>query len=543
MLQIYRRKVVKQNQTLKLVLGDIEETSSLKSRVSMNSSFDGGPSAQNRNFKRKRSNSLSDSTKIFSAGIAFSFAHQRVTRNLAQDIGLSPETVRCLSILSPQNNSVKKKKKNPNETTVQNKPVTEGTPSTSNISHYISPSAESIEHLTSSPIVQKRKSLKPPLCRKRLIDVMDAARDVMGAVRDVIPVACEALPSKMLLLLWLRSIPCFNTTAATREALRAKYDTAQCNERMGGTSEVRSQVNLSQTQEERNVIPSNEEELNEKLICIGGNNNQGNEVISIEICSDFGSTWNKFHRIDTGRYGFACCTYKNNIILIGGTKAYRLCTEYDPKNITFTELEPLPDERCEHVATIINSKLLVVGGLYKKQSLISLNLDEKNGKWRDRKSSSELKNGSTGCSVNDKFYVFGALLSNSCECYCPQDDSWRSFPKMKEERYLAGCCSDNNKFIYVVGGWDWKNNTHLTSMERFDVVIEQWSSLKSSIGVGRQGLTLTVFKNQIILIGGRDEDDKKYKTIQKYDSISDSWSQIGNLNDARAYHCTVNLKF
>ncbi|KAG1687954.1 putative 4-coumarate--CoA ligase 3 [Nymphon striatum] len=49
---------------------------------------------------------------------------------------------------------------------------------------------------------------------------MDAARDVMDAVRDVIPVACEALLSKMLLLLmWLCSIPCFNDTAATREAL------------------------------------------------------------------------------------------------------------------------------------------------------------------------------------------------------------------------------------------------------------------------------------------------------------------------------------
>ncbi|KAG1714077.1 putative phosphoenolpyruvate synthase [Nymphon striatum] len=52
-----------------------------------------------------------------------------------------------------------------------------------------------------------------------ITDVMDAASDVMDAVRDVIPVACEALLSKMLLLLWLRSIPCFNDTAATREAL------------------------------------------------------------------------------------------------------------------------------------------------------------------------------------------------------------------------------------------------------------------------------------------------------------------------------------
>ncbi|KAG1669024.1 Kelch-like ECH-associated protein 1 [Nymphon striatum] len=122
----------------------------------------------------------------------------------------------------------------------------------------------------------------------------------------------------------------------------------------------------------------------------------------------------------------------------------------------------------------------------------------------------------------DTFYVFGGDESNRCDCYCPQDDSWRSLPKMKEERLYAGSCYDNNKFIYVVGGSDERNQICLTSMERFDVVIEQWSSLKSSIGVGRLGLTLTVFKNQIILIGGEDEDKKKCKSIQKYDSISDS---------------------
>ncbi|KAG1654298.1 Kelch-like ECH-associated protein 1 [Nymphon striatum] len=123
---------------------------------------------------------------------------------------------------------------------------------------------------------------------------------------------------------------------------------------------------------------------------------------------------------------------------------------------------------------------------------------------------------------HDKFYVFGGNLSNSCEYYSPHDDSWRSLPKMKEERIYAGCCYDNNKFIYVVGGWDKRNEICLTSMERFNVENEQWSILKSSIGVGREGLTLTVFKNQIILIGGRDIDNKKHKTIQKYDSISDS---------------------
>ncbi|KAG1660945.1 hypothetical protein GQR58_021780 [Nymphon striatum] len=60
---------------------------------------------------------------------------------------------------------------------------------------------------------------RAPWTTEQRSDVMDAARDVMDAVRDVIPVACEALLSKMSLLLWLRSIPCFNATATTREAL------------------------------------------------------------------------------------------------------------------------------------------------------------------------------------------------------------------------------------------------------------------------------------------------------------------------------------
>ncbi|KAG1651905.1 Kelch-like protein 12 [Nymphon striatum] len=171
------------------------------------------------------------------------------------------------------------------------------------------------------------------------------------------------------------------------------------------------------------------------------------------------------------------------IILIGGYGAEQSCTKYDPKNKTFIELEPLPDRR-------------------------------------NRKSSLEIRDGSTGCSVNNKFYVFGGGYLNSCEYYCPQEDTWRPLLKMKEERCKAGSCYDNNKFIYVVGGYN-RNFSDFTSMERFDVEIGQWLTLKSSIGVGRWGLTLTMFKNQIILIGGNDYNNT-YNTIQKYDSIRDS---------------------
>ncbi|KAG1657556.1 Kelch-like protein 8 [Nymphon striatum] len=270
---------------------------------------------------------------------------------------------------------------------------------------------------------------------------------------------------------------------------------------------------------------ANEEELNEHLICIGGVGGGvggGEASKSIEICSDLGSSWNKFDEIDPGRSLFTSCTYENYIILIGGSGTERLCTKYDPKDKRFIELEPLPKNKDGHVATIINSELFICGGWSIEKSLISLNLKEQNGKWRNRKSSLENRIGSTGCSVNCKFYVFGGYYSNSCEYYCPQENHWRPLPKMKEKRCLAGSCYDNNKFIYVIGGQDYEHNIYLTTMERFDVQIGQWLTLKSSIGVGRRGLTLTMFKNQLILIGGEDKDGKCHKTTQKYDSILDS---------------------
>ncbi|KAG1714773.1 Kelch-like protein 28 [Nymphon striatum] len=283
------------------------------------------------------------------------------------------------------------------------------------------------------------------------------------------------------------------------------------------------------------IIQTITKKLNEHLICIGGFNEVTNDTSkSIEICYNLGSSWSGYDETDTRRVEFAVCTYEK-----------RLCTKYNPQCKSFTELEPLPDPRYRHVATIINSELFVLGGGLNgtEKSLISLNLNEEKGKWRNRESSLQPRCGSTGCSANGKFYVFGGYMSNSCEYYCPQQYSWKSLPKMKEERWFAGSCYDNKKFIYVVAGMDLNNKRCLTSMERFNVDIGQWLTLKSSIGVGLCGLTLTVFENHIILIGGCDQKNKTYKAIQKYDWISDSWIKIGNLKETRAFHCTGNWIF
>ncbi|KAG1682282.1 Kelch-like protein 12 [Nymphon striatum] len=182
-----------------------------------------------------------------------------------------------------------------------------------------------------------------------------------------------------------------------------------------------------------------------------------------------------------------CDLSDNFIILIGGYGAEQLCSKYDAKNKTFSNLKPLPCKRVQHVATIINSVLFICGGFFNKDANFK------------KMENGEIEN----------------LL-------------WRFEMDLLDVRLMWTRMT--------------RNDIYHTSMERFDVEIGQWLTLKSSIGVGREGLTLTIFKNQLILIGGQDKDYKRHKTIQKYDLILDSWSQIGQLDEARSFHCTVNIQ-
>ncbi|KAG1651908.1 Ring canal kelch protein [Nymphon striatum] len=119
----------------------------------------------------------------------------------------------------------------------------------------------------------------------------------------------------------------------------------------------------------------------------------------------------------------------------------------------------------------------------------------------------------------NKFYVFGGMNSNSCEYYCPQEDTWRPLLKMKEERCMPVVAMTTiNLFMLLVSGYDWRNNIDLTSMERFDVEIGQWLTLKSSIGVGHEGRYNNTQHKEIVV--GLEVIIRLEKGVRQGDSIS-----------------------
>jgi len=62
---------------------------------------------------------------------------------------------------------------------------------------------------------------------------------------------------------------------------------------------------------------------------------------------------------------------------------------------------------------------------------------------------------------------------------------------------LTGVCS-LDQFIYAVGGYD--GNSQLSSVERYDVGADQWTTV-TSINCPRSALSVSVVDNSIYAIG------------------------------------------
>ena len=62
---------------------------------------------------------------------------------------------------------------------------------------------------------------------------------------------------------------------------------------------------------------------------------------------------------------------------------------------------------------------------------------------------------------------------------------------------FAGVCS-LEQFIYAVGGYD--GTSQLSSMERYDVGLDQWTAI-TSMNCPRSALSVSVVENRIYAIG------------------------------------------
>ncbi|KAG1650716.1 Kelch-like protein 20 [Nymphon striatum] len=275
------------------------------------------------------------------------------------------------------------------------------------------------------------------------------------------------------------------------------------------------------------------------LICFGGINESELMNSAVEISNNETNMWGIYHQMNQPRKFFTAVTWKDCVILVGGYATEINCTKYDLGDRTYTEMTKLPTSRREHGAAIIGSELYVSGGCFNPSSVISLDLDDSNGEWIAEEPMWHKRIGHAICSLKGLLFCCGGESLDSCESYNPKTKKWILLAAMKRIRKFSACCHDHDKLIYVAGGRDDRNKLFHSSVERYDINTNQWSTLQSSIGPSRWGCTMTMLKGNLILIGGQDRKGKVYDTVQKYSTETATWTEAGQLQCGRVEHQAV----
>jgi hypothetical protein len=94
---------------------------------------------------------------------------------------------------------------------------------------------------------------------------------------------------------------------------------------------------------------------------------------------------------------------------------------------------------------------------------------------------------------------------------------------------------EQDERAYVMGGLA---GITLSSMERYDVSSEQWSSA-AAMAFARYDMGACVIAGEVYVTGGEDEAGDSLSSVEKYTPSSDTWSAVAPMPDARTNHTAV----
>ena len=106
------------------------------------------------------------------------------------------------------------------------------------------------------------------------------------------------------------------------------------------------------------------------------------------------------------------------------------------------------------------------------------------------------------CSFMGNTYVLGGFTQqkpiNTCLMFCPTDCSWKEVAEMNVSRYIASCTVFEGKIV-VSGGLN--NNGRLTTVEAYDHIANTWTNMPNMVEERHHHKSVAV-KNKLFIVFG-----------------------------------------
>jgi N-acetylneuraminic acid mutarotase len=236
-------------------------------------------------------------------------------------------------------------------------------------------------------------------------------------------------------------------------------------------------------------------------------------------------TWTTKKPIPTSRSSFGIAVYQNKIYVIGGNVGFDSTTElpilcslnevYDPLTDTWESKKPMPTNRSQLNANVVNGKIYLIGGRTGGQySTVDLNevYDPETDSWTTKASIPYPVVQYASAVVPDKIYIIGgqdeysdSMNLDLVQIYDPSTDTWSFGTPMPNVVWQAAAGATTGvwapKRIYVFGGLPEHSlfGTNITQV--YNPENDSWT-LGASMPTSRFNFAVGVVNDTLYALGG-----------------------------------------
>jgi len=133
--------------------------------------------------------------------------------------------------------------------------------------------------------------------------------------------------------------------------------------------------------------------------------------------------------------------------------------------------------------------------------------------------------------------MVGGLPVDSTELYDPATGKWTTSAHMRTVHYRHSATLLPNGMVLVAGG----AGETTPSAELYDPVTGSWTATSTPMLKPRDRHTATLLKNGMVLVVGGNDGTSETDSIELYNAESQTWAQVGTLQDARFFHTATLL--
>ena len=127
----------------------------------------------------------------------------------------------------------------------------------------------------------------------------------------------------------------------------------------------------------------------------------------------------------------------------------------------------------------------------------------------------------------------------SIDKYSPSTNTWNKVSDIYDDRRFFCLCAFIDK-IFIIGG-TFRHWTRTKSCFQFGTKYYNWKEV-AGMNEAREDAACAVFDGTVVVSGGWGNDGDELNTVEAYDVVADEWSSMPNMISGKYYHSLLAVR-